>query len=140
MLCGPLRLLGATVTDVELVLSCYAAYAIGDIAGAIAPLHDDVEWIEPEEFPDGGPRRGREAVADYLRGSRARWSDLTVEPQAHERNGRIVVIVRHHGRLTSGTERDVTVADVFTVREGAVVHMQAFADPSEPLKVVAAGD
>ena len=126
-----------TLTDVELVLGCYAAYASGDIAGAVAPLRDDVEWIEPESFPDGGPRHGREAVAAYLRRSRDRWAELTVEAQAHEREGRIVIIVRHRGRLTTGTERDVTVADVFTVRDSKVVHMQAYADPDEALRATA---
>jgi ketosteroid isomerase-like protein len=121
------------VTDVELVLGCYAAYASGNIDDAVAALHEDVEWIEPEEFPDGGPRRGRQAVAEYLARSRARWSELTVEPQAHERDGRIVIVVRHRGRLTSGVERDVTVADVFTVRDHEVVHMQAYANPAEAL-------
>lgn len=120
------------MTDVELVLGCYAAYARGDIADAVPALHEDVEWIEPDEFPDGGPRRGRQAV-EYLTRSRVRWSELTVEPRAHERDGRVVIVVRHRGHLTSGVERDVTVADVFTVRDHEIVHMQAFADPAEAL-------
>ncbi len=41
-----------------MVLNAYAAYASGDIDGAIAGLHPDVEWIEPDEFPSGGRRQG----------------------------------------------------------------------------------
>jgi ketosteroid isomerase-like protein len=44
------------------------------------------------------------------------------------------VIVHHvFGRVVDGSHRDVTVADVFTVRQGQVVRMQAYADPAEPL-------
>lgn len=50
---------------------------------------------------------------DYLARSRGLWSELHGEPRAYE--------------------RDVTVADVFTVRGGEVVHMQAYADPREAL-------
>jgi ketosteroid isomerase-like protein len=43
--------------------------------------------------------------------------------------------VRIHvsGRLVDGTEHEATVADVFTVRNGQVVRMRAYADPAEVL-------
>jgi ketosteroid isomerase-like protein len=37
------------------------------------------------------------------------------------------------GRLVDGTPGDVTVADVFTVENGQVVKMTAYADPTEAL-------
>ena len=37
------------------------------------------------------------------------------------------------GRLIDGSSRDATVADVFTVRDGRPVRMQAYADPAEVL-------
>lgn len=46
------------MTDVELVLACYDAYAPGDIQAAVSSLHEDIEWIELNEFPNGGPRHG----------------------------------------------------------------------------------
>lgn len=55
--------------DVRMVLDSYAAYARGDIDAAVAPLHPDVEWIEPDSFPNGGAYRGPVAVAGYLRES-----------------------------------------------------------------------
>lgn len=125
--------------DTDLVLGCYEAYARGDIDAAVAPLHPDVEWIEPEEFTDGGPHHGREAVRAYLQRSRARWTELLVAPRAQEVNGRVVVVVRHRGRLINGAARDVTVADVFTVRDGQVVHMKAYADPERALRATREG-
>ncbi|MGK4585758.1 nuclear transport factor 2 family protein [Kitasatospora sp. HPMI-4] len=116
-----------------LVLACYAAYARGDIDTAVAPLHPDVEWIEPEEFPGGGRRTGPAAVAEYLRDSYALWSELVSEPTPYRRGEEIVIVHHFHGRLTDGTAHDVTVADVFTVRDGRVVRMHAYADPADAL-------
>lgn len=122
-----------TDSDIALVLRAYAAYARGDIDAAIADLHEDVEWREPPEFPDGGARHGPPAVADYLRRSRARWAELVSEPAAH-RHGEDIAVVHHvHGVTVDGTPAEATVADVYTLREGKVVRMQAYADPAEVL-------
>lgn len=122
------------MTDAELVLASYEAYARGDIEQAVAPLDPDVDWVEPETFPDGGHHRGRGAVARYLRRSRERWAELTVEPVARQRGQDVLVVVRHRGTLLDGNKADVTVADVFTLRDGRVVRMQAFAEPAEALE------
>lgn len=119
--------------DVAMILGSYAAFARNDIAAAIAPLHADVEWIEPDEFPNGGRRTGPAAVADYLRNSRALWADLVSEATPHRRGADIVIVHHLSGRLVDGSAHDVTVADVFTVRAGEVVRMQAYADPSQAL-------
>jgi ketosteroid isomerase-like protein len=116
--------------DVRLVLAGYQAYARGDIDGAVAGLAATVEWIEPDEFPGGGRYVGPDAVADYLRGSLARWDTLSSTPTAHHVAGRIVVVHHVMGRTVDGVQRENTVADVFTVRAGKVVHMQAYADPA----------
>jgi ketosteroid isomerase-like protein len=121
----------ASEPDVALVLGCYAAFARGDIEEAVAPMHPEVEWIEPDEFADGGRRRGPAAVAEYLAASRASWEQLSSEPTAYRRGEQIVIVHHLHGRLLDGTRQEATVADVFTVRDGAVVHMRAYADPDE---------
>jgi ketosteroid isomerase-like protein len=116
--------------DIEMVLAAYAAFARGDIDAAVRNLHPDVEWIEPDEFPDGGRYVGPAAVAGYLGASRARWAELHSQPTARRDGDRIVVVHRVSGRLVDGTEVDNAVADVFTVEDGLVTHMQAYADPT----------
>jgi ketosteroid isomerase-like protein len=118
--------------DVATILACYEAWERGDIDSAVAPMHPGIEWIEPDEFPDGGRRRGRAAVASYLRNSLATWSELHSERTAHIHRGDVVVIHRVHGRLVDGTPQDAVVADVFTLRDGQVVRMQAYSDPDAP--------
>jgi ketosteroid isomerase-like protein len=119
--------------DVVLVLQAYEAFASGDIDRAVAALHPEVEWIEPDEFPNGGRRQGPAAVADYLRTSRAMWAELVSEATPHRRGDDIVIVHHASGRMVDGSAHDVTVADVFTVRDGQVVRMKAYADPAEAL-------
>ncbi|MDX6396168.1 MAG: uncharacterized protein QOJ73_7231 [Streptosporangiaceae bacterium] len=119
--------------DVAMVLDAYAAYARGDIEAAVAGLHPEVEWIEPDEFPNGGRRQGPAAVAEYLRSAREMWAELVSERSAVRRCGDIVIIHHVSGRLVDGTEHEATVADVFTVRDGQAVRMRAYADPAEAL-------
>jgi ketosteroid isomerase-like protein len=100
--------------DIAVVLAAYEASARGDIDAAVARLHPAVEWIEPDEFPNGGRHVGPEAVATYLRASSESWAELKSPPRA-------------------GVERDDTVADGFTLENGLVTHMQAYADPGEAI-------
>jgi len=122
-----------TDADVALVLASYAAFARGDIDAAVAPLHPDIEWSEPEEFPNGGRRQGTEAVAAYLRSSYALWSELVSEPTPYRRGDDIMIVHHVHGRLADGTAHDVTVADVFTLRDGRVVRMHAYSNPADAM-------
>lgn len=117
--------------DVALILAAYASFARGDIDAAVAGLHPQVEWIEPEEFPGGGRRTGRAAVAGYLRDSRSRWARLSSEPTPYRRGDDIVIIHRVHGTLVDGTSHDAVVADVYAVSGGQVVRMKAYADPAQ---------
>jgi ketosteroid isomerase-like protein len=123
------------VTDdgVALILRAYEAYARGDIATAVADLDPEVEWIEPDEFPDGGARHGPAAVAEYLRNSRARWADLVSEPTPHRRGSDVVIVHHVTGHLLDGTAAEVTVADVYTVRDGRIVRMHAYVTPADAL-------
>jgi ketosteroid isomerase-like protein len=119
--------------DLAMVLAAYHAYAAGDIEAAVANLHPDVEWIEPDEFPGGGRFIGPQAVAGYLAESWARWARLESTPTAHRRGEQIVVVHHFSGELLDGSSAENTVADVFTVRDGLVTHMQAYADPQAVL-------
>jgi ketosteroid isomerase-like protein len=118
-------------SDLRVVRAAYAAFARADIDAAVADLHPDVEWVEPDEFPDGGAHLGRDAVRRYLEASRSTWRELRSVATVTRRGERI--IAEHHleGVLPDGTAHQATVADVFTLRDGLVVHMQAYADPDD---------
>ncbi len=120
--------------DVALVLRAYAAFARGDIDAAVRDLAPDVDWVEPEEFPGGGHHRGPAAVAAYLRASHDGWAELHSEPVAHRRGDQIVVVHHVWGVLRDGGRGEATVADVFTVEDGRVVLMMAYADPADAFR------
>jgi ketosteroid isomerase-like protein len=118
-----------TDEDVATILASYEAFAKGDIDAAVEMLDRDVVWNEPDEFPNGGPRKGRDSVAEYLRASRAMWTELESEATPYRHEDDIVIVHHVRGRMADGGMHEATVADVFTVRNGVVVRMQAFADP-----------
>jgi len=101
--------------DVDIVLKSYQAYARGDIDAAVSPLHPEVEWIEPDEFPNGGRHNGSAAATEYLRNSRAMWSDVTSETTPYRRGEKIIIVHHVAGRMIDGSTQDVTVADVYTI-------------------------
>ena len=61
------------------------------------------------------------------------WAELVSEATPHRRGDQIVIVHHISGRLVDGTAREATVADVYTVNNGRIVRMQAYADPSGPL-------
>jgi ketosteroid isomerase-like protein len=116
----------------------YAAFNRRDMDAAVAGLDAQIEWSEPAEFPGGGAYHGREAVKGYLTQSRANWAEGASEPEQMIPVGdRIVVMVNARFRLKrSEAWQDVKLADVYTVREGKIVAMRAFADRQEALRWV----
>ena len=126
--------------DLEQVVAAlggaYAAFNRGDMTAAVEPLDAQIEWTEPAEFPRGGTYHGRAGVKPYLKQSRAAWAEVNSEPERFIIAGdRIVVFV--HARVRpkgSNHWHDITLADVYTVRNGRAVEMQAFADRQEALR------
>lgn len=116
----------------------YAAFNRGDMDSAVSGLDRQIEWSEPAEFPGGGAYHGREAVKGYLAQSRANWAEGASEPeQMIPAGNRIVVMVHARFRLKgSKTWQDVKLADVYTVHDGKITAMRAFADRQEALRWV----
>lgn len=116
--------------------AAYAAFNRGDFDAAVASLDPQIEWTEPQEFPGGGTYHGREAVKGYLRQSRAGWAEGSSEPEQFITAGdRVVVFVLARFRRKDEKEwQDVRLADVYTVRKGKIVQMNAFASRQEALK------
>jgi ketosteroid isomerase-like protein len=118
--------------------AAYAAFNRGDIDAAVAGLDPQIEWSEPESFPGGGMYHGREGAKRYLTQSRAAWAEVISKPEQFiEARDRIVVFV--HARVRTKDSQDwqeVRLADVYTVRDGKIVAMRAFADRQEALRWV----
>lgn len=118
--------------DVELVRAAYAAFGRGDIEAAVSTMAPDIDWVEPDEIPDGGPHPGRAAVAAYLSRSRAQWKELTSAPEI-VRDGHKIVAEHHlNGVLHDGTADSAILTDVYTVEDGVITKMHAYVGPRVP--------
>jgi len=53
-------------SNIEIVQSLYAAFAVGDREGVRAGLSQDVQYREPDYTGDGGVYNGRDAVIAHL--------------------------------------------------------------------------
>lgn len=115
--------------------SAYAAFNRADFDAAVAVLDPKIEWNEPLEFPGGGTYHGRQAVKRYLTQSRAGWAEGSSEPEKFITAGdRIVVFVYARFRRRDSNEwQQVKLADVYSVRDGRIVEMKAFADRQQAL-------
>jgi ketosteroid isomerase-like protein len=114
----------------------YAAFNRGDMDAAVASLDPQIQWVEPAEFPGGGTYHGRDAVKGYLEQSRAAGVEVISEPKRFITAGdRVVVFVDARVRRKGSEEwQEVRLADVYTIRDGKLVAMRAFADRQEALR------
>ena len=114
----------------------YAAFNRGDIDAAVEPLDAQIEWTEPAEFPGGGTYHGRESVKRYLTQSRMNWAEGSSEPERFITSGNRIVVFVHAKFRNKGSNEwgDVSLADVYTIRDGKPVQMRAFADRKDALR------
>jgi len=115
----------------------YAAFNRGDIDAAVEPLDAQIEWTEPAEFPGGGTYHGRESVKRYLTQSRMNWAEGSSEPERFITSGNRIVVFVHAKFRNKGSNEwgDVSLADVYTIRDGKPVQMRAFADRKDALRL-----
>jgi hypothetical protein len=99
----------------------YAAFNARDIDGALALMHEDVDWPNGWE---GGREHGREAVRAYWT---RQWAaiDSHVDPvRVEEQDGRVRVTVHQVVRdLDGNVTSEGTVAHIYTLRDGLVARM-----------------
>jgi ketosteroid isomerase-like protein len=125
---------------IALLRDAYAAFNRNDITAAVHALDSNIEWQEPAEFPGGGIYHGRAAVARYLSNSRAPWAEGSSEPVHFVAHGdRVVVYVHARFRLKDTPSwTEVSLADVYSFRNGTPISMRAFADRNAALHWVGA--
>lgn len=125
---------------VEDLKRAYAAFSRGAIQEAVSTLDlaPDILWSEPKEFYAGGSYRGPEGVAHYLTLSYESSDQVESLPEEILQVGdRVFVLV--HFKATpkgGGPQREGRIADVYTLRDGKVVQMQAYSDPGEARRAV----
>ena len=121
--------------SVELVREIVDALNRGDVDGMLARMDPDFEWRPLEASPVAREHRGHEQVRDYVEDWLGTLDSLRLDlDEATEVSGRVLVMVRAHGRgRASGVELNTRFCQVWTVSGGKAVAMEEHATREQGL-------
>lgn len=115
----------------DVVREIYDAFERGDMETVFGRFDEDIEWIEPDGyFVAPGGVRGRAAVEEVLARYPEVWEEFSLVPETFVDAGDYVFVLgREHGKARStGREFRGRFANVWRVRDGRALSLQAFAD------------
>lgn len=126
--------------NVELVRRLYAELLFGTSTQEVEQrLSDDalgafldpaIEWVPvPHSILAADSYRGFDGVRSFWGEFLSMWDEYRVEPLKLEGAGAQVAVVVHIVGRTHELEVDETRSTLLTIRNGRVVHVQAFAEP-----------
>jgi ketosteroid isomerase-like protein len=133
---------GGELDDEAIIRRAYRAFDERDVAALAELASNDVEVSTVTGLMAGRrePYRGREGLEQYMRDLSATWKRIELQPQTFQPldGGRTLVF----GRVRAWHERgllDSSNAWLWTLRDGRVVAVQVFADPSEARELITGG-
>lgn len=119
--------------NTRLAQSAYEAFGRGDMAALAELMADDIEWVnpgDPDDDPNAGTFKGKEAVLGWFGGFASTLDFTTFEPREFiAQNDKVVSLVyaestaRATGRALVNHE-----AHVWTFRDGKVARFQIYQD------------
>jgi hypothetical protein len=125
----------------QTIRAFYAALGRGDAPGALALLHDELEWTEAERFPYfSGTWRSPEAVQKNLLQPLARdWDDFRVTAKDFVAEDDQVVSFGAYSGVYKATGRamEAAFAHRWTVRDGRIAAFAMYADTAKVLEALA---
>jgi serine phosphatase RsbU (regulator of sigma subunit)/ketosteroid isomerase-like protein len=126
----------------ELVERLYAAFNRRDPAEIVELCDQAMEFFPigtAEEIGRSGPYVGPAGLQEYLRDVERAWDELLITPKVVEcRGGSLLVRGRVYARSRALGIRDVPVAWIWDLRDGAIVRGEVFPDPEEAVRRLAA--
>ncbi len=118
------------LAEIESVKAAYAALNRNDVPTFVTLLDPQIERIEPSDIPGAGTIRGLEAVRAHIVQARDTWAEGGCTPEKLTVMGdRVVAHVHVRVRLKNETAwREGHTTDVFTFKNGKVIHFRTFFD------------
>jgi ketosteroid isomerase-like protein len=122
--------------NVELLRRGYEAFNQGDMEAVFELLDPDFELVTAERVLFTGTYRGRDQVQRLLQDQEEVFGELTMEPyEFFETGDQVVVFLRQRARgQASGAEVEITVAHLWTIRNGRGVRMEGFPEREKALE------
>ena len=129
--------------NVEILRGLFEHWATGDLTAHC--FDPDVEYSRiGAETPDlEGRWLGRDELSTAMRDYLREFSDLRIEAERIIDLGgdRVLVLSRHTARgKQSGVPIEHEIGDLFTLRDGRVVHYDSYWDRAEALKAAGLSD
>jgi ketosteroid isomerase-like protein len=124
--------------NVELVRSYYEAVNRGDEEAVERMIAPDFVADASRRLIEPGVVYGREAAAEAAARVRDAWEVLILEPEELIPVGdRVVAVVHNRARgKASGVDVESRTGQVWTVRDGLIVHFEYFGTRAEALEAV----
>ena len=125
--------------NVEIMRSYFEAANRRELDAVDDLLSPEVEFHLAGVFPDLEPAYiGREAVRGFLEQFGDPWEELSIEPEALIDLGgtRVLALLHFHARGRDGIEVTLPLAQVWTLRDGRAVRMDAYSDQRKALAAV----
>ncbi len=122
----------------ELVREAFEAFLRRDLRSGGDILHPDVVWdaTDSQIFDISRVYQGLEGVADFWREWLSAWETVQFEYELIEAGDRVVALIDQRMRARS-THIDVPIgkyAQVYTFKDGLVVHWKLYESQSEALE------
>ena len=131
-----------TASNVDIARRAFEAFGERDLAGVLAVMDEDVEFLPPTATltRDGEPYRGHEGIARYLDDVGRVWKELRVYPSEYRDLGDTVVALgRIHAR-GGGMIIDRPTGWVWRIRDGKIVWGRVYPTQEEALRAVGLQD
>ena len=119
--------------NTRLAQSAYEAFGRGDMAALAEVMADDIEWVnpgDPDDDPNAGTFKGKEAVLGWFGGLASTLDFTTFEPREFIAQGDKVVSIVYAEATVRSTGRSVVQdeAHVWTFRGGKLARFQIYFD------------
>lgn len=120
------------MSNLETVKAVYEAFGRGDVPAILELWSDEatLEWFGPEEIPYAGTWRGRAGAKEWLTLVLETIEFHVSEAREFYAEGDTVIVLGFEKGTFSSSGRDYQQqwAQIWTVRDGAVVRYRQFAD------------
>jgi ketosteroid isomerase-like protein len=124
--------------NAEAVRTFYEAANRRDVDVFFEKLSPDFKFHTAGEFPDlESVYNGREAFLDFLFKFQDPWEELSIEPdEMIEVGTRVLALINFYARGRDGIEVKLSLAHLWTIRDGQGVRLDSYADQEQARKAV----